>query len=64
MVSWIRPGEGWVALNTDGASRGNPGLATVATAAGVIRDSDGLWLGGFALNIGICSAPGQSTMDS
>ncbi|CAA7039902.1 unnamed protein product [Microthlaspi erraticum] len=41
-------------LNTDGASRGNPGLAT---AGGVLRDGEGRWRGGFAINIGRCSAP-------
>ncbi|KAG7568483.1 Ribonuclease H-like superfamily [Arabidopsis thaliana x Arabidopsis arenosa] len=41
-------------MNTDGASKGNPGLAT---ASGVLRNSDGEWCGGFALNIGRCSAP-------
>ncbi|KAG7540165.1 Ribonuclease H domain [Arabidopsis thaliana x Arabidopsis arenosa] len=53
-IAWKKPGEGWLKLNTDGASRGNPGLAT---AAGVLRDETGEWCGGFALNIGICSAP-------
>ena len=41
-------------LNTDGASHGNPGLAS---AGGVLRDGEGEWCGGFALNIGRCSAP-------
>lgn len=54
MIRWLLPGEGWVKLNTDGASRGNPGLAT---AGGALRDKEGKWCGGFALNIGICSAP-------
>ncbi|KAG7576302.1 Ribonuclease H domain [Arabidopsis thaliana x Arabidopsis arenosa] len=54
LVSWKKPGDGWVKLNTDGASRGNPGQAT---AGGVIRDGDGHWRGGFSLHIGICSAP-------
>ncbi|XP_019097453.1 PREDICTED: sugar transporter ERD6-like 17 [Camelina sativa] len=40
--------------NTDGASHENPGLAT---AGGVLRDRMGQWCRGFALNIGICSAP-------
>ena len=53
-IAWTRPPEGWFKLNTDGASRGNPGLAT---AGGVLRNSDGEWCSGFALNIGICSAP-------
>nr|ABW81175.1 non-LTR retrotransposon transposase [Arabidopsis cebennensis] len=54
MVSWVKPAEGWLKLNTDGASKGNPGLAT---AGGILRQQDGSWIGGFAVNIGICSAP-------
>ncbi|CAA7029674.1 unnamed protein product [Microthlaspi erraticum] len=48
------PAAEWFKLNTDGASQGNPGLAT---AGGVLRDGDGRWCSGFALNIGRCSAP-------
>lgn len=33
LVGWTRPSEGWLKLNTDGASRGNPGLAS---AGGVL----------------------------
>ena len=51
-IAWDRPENGWVNLNTYGASRGNPGLAT---ACGALRDEDERWIGGFALNIGICS---------
>lgn len=54
LISWTKPEEGWVTVNTDGASRGNPGLAT---AGGALRNETGEWLGGFALNIGYCSAP-------
>ncbi|XP_020871723.1 uncharacterized protein LOC9299799 [Arabidopsis lyrata subsp. lyrata] len=54
LICWKPPRDGWMKLNTDGASHGNPGLAT---AGGVMRDGDGNWCGGFALNIGICSAP-------
>jgi len=53
-IAWSRPDEGWFKLNTDGASRGNPGLAT---AGGVIRDAAGNWVQGFAFNIGVCTAP-------
>ena len=53
-IAWTRPSEGWVTINTDGAPRGNPGRAA---AGGVVRDEQGSWLVGFALNIGICSAP-------
>lgn len=38
MVSWVAPSDGWMKLNTNGASRGNPGLAT---AGGVLRDGYG-----------------------
>ena len=54
MVGWTPPREGWMKLNTDGASHGNPGLASVG---GVIRNGDGEWYGGYALNIRRCSAP-------
>ncbi|KAG7533030.1 Ribonuclease H-like superfamily [Arabidopsis thaliana x Arabidopsis arenosa] len=53
-IGWVPPGDGWMKLNTDGASHGNPGLAT---AGGVLRDGDGNWRRGFAVNIGMCSAP-------
>lgn len=29
----------------------------LTTAGGLIRDATGSWCGGFALNIGVCSAP-------
>ncbi|KAL9281726.1 putative ribonuclease H [Arabidopsis thaliana] len=54
MIAWSLPSVGWFKLNTDGASRGNPGLAATG---GVVRDGAGNWVAGFALNIGICSAP-------
>lgn len=54
MIGWIPPRVGWMKLNTDGASHGNPGQAS---AGGVIRNGDGEWCGGFTLNIGRCSAP-------
>jgi len=42
-----------VALNTDGAAKGNPGQAT---AGGVLRDHIGKWLVGFTENLGTCSS--------
>ncbi|KAG7548150.1 Ribonuclease H domain [Arabidopsis suecica] len=45
---------GLAKINTYGASHGNLGFAT---AEGVLWHSDGKWCGGFALNIGRCSAP-------
>ena len=49
-IRWEKPGLGWVKLNTDGSSLGNPGLAG---GGGLIRDEEGAWVVGFARNIGI-----------
>ncbi|CAA7037229.1 unnamed protein product [Microthlaspi erraticum] len=53
-IAWTKPENGWWKMNTDGASRGNPGLAA---AGGILRDDRGAWVCGFGLNIGVCSAP-------
>ena len=52
-IGWKYPADGWIKLNVDGCSKGNPGLAG---AGGVIRDHIGTWIGGFARNIGVCSS--------
>lgn len=49
MVRWERPYRGWHKLNTDGSAAGNPG---VAGGGGVLRDDAGLWVKGFARQIG------------
>lgn len=54
-VGWVRPIGHRVKVNTDRASKGNPGLAT---AGGLLRDSAGNWLAGFAYNIGVDSSLG------
>jgi ribonuclease HI len=51
-VAWQRPVEGWVVLNTDGASR----RTGVAGCGGLLRNSNGQWLGGFSRHLGRCSA--------
>lgn len=51
-IQWVAPGDGVVKLNTDGAAKGNPG---VAGAGGLIRSSIGTWLMGFQLHLGVCS---------
>ena len=51
-ISWSHPREGWVMLNTDGASKGNSG---VAGAGGLIRSHRGEVFEIFAMNCGICS---------
>ncbi|KAL0391162.1 UNVERIFIED_CONTAM: putative ribonuclease H protein [Sesamum calycinum] len=38
IVYWLKPDQGWVKLNTDGASKGNPGLAR---AGGIVKDYEG-----------------------
>ncbi|KAL0008006.1 hypothetical protein SO802_009508 [Lithocarpus litseifolius] len=42
-VRWLRPSPGWVRLNTDGSSLGNPGKAG---GGGLIRDENGSWIKG------------------
>ncbi|OMO81305.1 reverse transcriptase [Corchorus capsularis] len=51
-VRWVPPEDAVVKLNTDGAAKGNPG---VAGAGGVIRSAVGSWLMGFKLHLGVCS---------
>ncbi|XP_031402735.1 uncharacterized protein LOC116212324 [Punica granatum] len=53
LVGWNRPSRGWIKLNTDGASKGNPGPAG---AGGVLRKEDGVWTASFARNVGIATA--------
>ncbi|KAK9999219.1 hypothetical protein SO802_018822 [Lithocarpus litseifolius] len=52
-VRWLRPSPGWVRLNTDGSSLGNPGKAG---GGGLIRDENGSWIKGFIRNIGFSSS--------
>ena len=40
-------------MNTDGATKGNPGLAG---GGGVVRDSRGRWINGFSRNIGYATS--------
>ncbi|PKI39106.1 hypothetical protein CRG98_040530 [Punica granatum] len=52
-VRWRRPPPGWIKVNTDGASRGNPGLAG---AGGLICGDDGRWICGFVHNVGFATS--------
>ena len=48
-VAWQKPPTGWVKLNTDGSSFGNPGQSG---GGGLLRDAEGRWIIGFARNYG------------
>ncbi|XP_035551499.1 uncharacterized protein LOC118349850 [Juglans regia] len=48
-VKWQPPKDSWVKLNVDGYSVDNPSLAG---AGGVIRNSQGGFIGGFAVSLG------------
>lgn len=52
-VSWRATQAGFVSLNVDGSSIGNPGQAG---CGGLICAADGLWLCGFASGIGIADS--------
>jgi ribonuclease HI len=51
-IAWQCPEDGWLSLNTDGASRGE----VIAGCGGLLRNSNGQWLGGFSKNLGRCNA--------
>ncbi|KAL4390453.1 hypothetical protein AHAS_Ahas03G0146600 [Arachis hypogaea] len=51
--SWIPPQQGWVKLNTDGASQE---WTSKAGCGGLLRSSKGEWIGGFRVNLGMCNA--------
>ena len=52
-VKWEKPGYGWLTLNTDGSVVGNFG---VVGGGGLIRDTNGEWVTGFARRIGKTSS--------
>ena len=52
-VRWTPPIPGWIKLNTDGSSNGNPGPAG---GGGVICDHEWNWLWGFMRHIGSASS--------
>ena len=52
-VKWEKSGYGWLTLNTDGSVVGNFG---VVGGGGLIRDTNGEWVTGFARRIGKTSS--------
>ncbi|MCI66699.1 ribonuclease H protein, partial [Trifolium medium] len=52
MVAWKPPRTGWVKINTDEACREDG----CTGCGGLIKGSEGEWLGGFAKSLGSCHA--------
>ena len=48
-VGWVKPLEGWMKLNSDGSTLGNPRRAG---KGGVIRNHEGAWIRGYARALG------------
>ena len=53
LVSWHAPPFGWVKINTDDSSLGNP---EPARASGLIRDHNGSWICGCSQHVGFASS--------
>lgn len=53
LAGWETPPNGWIKLNIDGASRGNP---DTASRGGIFRNPEGMWMGGFTCGLGVCTA--------
>ncbi|KAL0427613.1 UNVERIFIED_CONTAM: putative ribonuclease H protein [Sesamum latifolium] len=49
LVRWVPPVLGWIKLNSDGASKGNPGIAG---GGGILRDNNGRGIFAFQLFFG------------
>ena len=52
-VRWLNLLSNWFKLNSDGLTRGNPGLAS---GGGLIRNEKGEWIKGYARAIGITTS--------
>ena len=52
-VRWLNPPSNWFKLNSDGSSRGNPGLAS---DGGLIHNEKGEWVNGYARAISITTS--------
>ena len=59
-IKWLKPALGGVKLNTNGAANSSLGRVGVCVlgggGGGLLRDSEGNWLGGFAHSMGSCSS--------
>ena len=52
-IRWEKPASNWSKLNSDGSFVHNIGIAS---GGGLIRNSDGDWIMGYARNIGSTSS--------
>lgn len=52
-IKWTPPPLGWFKLSSNGSSKGNPGKVG---GGGLIRNSGGIWISGYARNIGSASS--------
>lgn len=50
-VGWQNPAWHWCKFNFNGACKSSG----ISTASGLLRDYNGKWVGGFAMNINFCS---------
>ncbi|KAK3211541.1 hypothetical protein Dsin_016247 [Dipteronia sinensis] len=50
---WVPPLAPWIKVNTDGSSKGNPGLGSCSS---VYRDSSARFIGAFGAPLGICDS--------
>ena len=53
LIGWDIPPKGWYKINSDGAMKTSSGILS---AGGLLRDDQGRWMAGFAVNLGRCSA--------
>lgn len=51
-IGWDFPSNGWIKINYDGYSKGNPGLTA---GSGVVRDVAGSWIARSVINLGVCT---------
>lgn len=51
-IRWEIPPKGWLKLNTNGSSLGNP---RIVGGGGIVCNNDGAWVLGFSRHIGITS---------
>ncbi|OMO90214.1 Endonuclease/exonuclease/phosphatase [Corchorus olitorius] len=53
LIGWVPPPEGYIKINTNGSSQGNPWKAG---AGGIIRDSAGSFYVGFSRHLGVATS--------